>query len=228
MEQHCGERPVVAAHHPVTLFQRLFPPFLADASFHEVGEDKPAVVDKVRLFQAADTPFVIGNKAILGVVHRSDGTLCDERLVAYAHPAPETSPGECPRGTQPPGTYRISSFVYNHRLTVNHVRHSFFPRNVLCKVLHQIRRIECVAGIDKPNVVARCMLQPFVHGIVQPVVRFARPVRQPGGKLFDDFPGPVGGVSIDNDVFDVRIRLAQYAEDCLFKKTLRVIGYGDD
>ena len=75
--------------------------------------------------------------------------------------------------------------------------------------------IGCVKGIscvEKLDIVTSRMLQAFVHGFVEPMIRFADPEGDTRFVLADDLDGFVFGCSVNDDVFDIRIGLVQYTQ----------------
>ena len=72
------------------------------------------------------------------------------------------------------------------------------------------------------------MLQPFVHGIINTLIRFAYPKRDAGRILLDEADSPIGRGPVYDDIFDVRIRLAEDAQNGTLQPMGGIIGYGYD
>jgi len=72
------------------------------------------------------------------------------------------------------------------------------------------------------------MAQGLVHGIIDPVVGFTGPEREPVRISSDDLDSPVGGSAVDDDVFDVRIPLIENAPDRLLDDVPAIPNDGND
>ena len=120
----------------------------------------------------------------------------------------------------------MHSYIGIHEIT------ACLPERLYC-CLHCLRFIPVIA-VDDTDDVTGGIADTFVHGIVDPAVRFAEdmiadPARlEPGTVGFCDFHGPVPAGAVYDPVFDVRIGLGQYRLYRMCQCLLTVIGHRDN
>ena len=134
-------------------------------------------------------------------------------------------PGSCP-------FHKSTSICLVHPDIGIHEVTSRLPECLYC-CLDRLRLVPVIT-VDNTDNVSGGIADTFVHGIVDPAVRFAEdmiadPARlEPGTVGFCDFHGPVPAGAVYDPVFDVRIGLGQYRLYRMCQCLLTVIGHRDN
>ena len=144
--------------------------------------------------------------------------------MANQHSHPETLPRKLPRSPETSQSQRPPFLVHDIRLPIDDIRQSLPLLQFGNDRLDRIGRTERIAGIDKPDIIARRLLKSLVHGIVYPLVRLTHPISQPRFIPFDDIHRPVCRTAVYYDILDVRIGLAQHVQQRLLHQAHGVIG----
>ena len=84
------------------------------------------------------------------------------------------------------------------------------------KTTYGIIESKYISSIHKINPLSRCLLNAFIHRIINPLIRFTHPIGYTLLILLDDINRPIRATPIDDDILDIRIRLINNREDGFF------------
>src|SRR5215813_12278707 len=85
-----------------------------------------------------------------------------------------------------------------------------------------------VVAVYVPDDVASCELQTFIDRVRLATILFADPIGQMGFVLPNEINSPIRASTVDNDVFQIRISLAEHRGDRLLDKPRLIQGRCDD
>lgn len=130
------------------------------------------VVDAVLAMDSVDdldAPVVVCRVAISQIVERSERASWYESLVADEHTIGKRALRQLMWRAQPTRMEVLVSTVYNHRVAIEKVW--LVRLKSSADGADRVRRAERIARIEIPDVGAGGMAQPFIHCIVEPMIR---------------------------------------------------------
>ena len=130
------------------------------------------VVDAVLAMDSVDdldAPVVVCRVAISQIVERSERASWYESLVADEHTIGKGALRQLMWRAQPTRMEVLVSTVYNHRVAIEKVW--LVRLKSSADGADRVRRAERIARIEIPDVGAGGMAQPFIHCIVEPMIR---------------------------------------------------------
>ena len=83
--------------------------------------------------------------------------------------------------------------------------------------------IKPIPRIHKINPLSRRHLYPLIHRIINPLVRFAHPVRNSVSIFPDNFNSAISAAAINNNILYVMIRLIKYGQHSLFNRVRSIV-----
>ncbi len=117
-----------------------------------------------------DAPVVVCRVAIAQIVERSEFASWYEGLVADEHTIGKGALRQLMGRAQPTRMEVLVSTVYNHRVAIEEV--GLVRLKSSADSADRIGRAERITRIEIPDVGASGMVQPFIHRIVESMVRF--------------------------------------------------------
>ncbi len=221
-------RAVMAAHDAETLAQGGTVVARGHPFVQVVDEREAGVVEHRALLHHADAPVEVGGETVAEVV--GDGMVAagEERLVADEHPLAEAAPRKVFGRFEAAHPQEMPFAVDDGGASVDDVGQFGQPRKAVDDELEGIVFVQLVARIEEAHIVARGEADAFVHRIVQPAVGFAHYGVDAVAVAVDDAHRLVGRRAVDDDVFDVLIRLGDDALYGVFDDGSGVVGDGDD
>lgn len=130
------------------------------------------VVDAVLAMDGVDdldAPVVVCRVAVAQVVERSERASWYESLVADEHTIGKGALRQLMWRAQPTRMEVLVSTVYNHRIAIEEV--GLVRLKSSADGADRVRRAERIARIEIPDVGTGSMTQPFIHRIVESMVR---------------------------------------------------------
>ena len=221
-------RAVVAAHDAETLAKGGTVIARGHPFVQVVDEREAGVVEHRTLLHHADAPVEVGGETVAEVV--GDGMVAagEERLVADEHPLAEAAPRKVFGRFEAAHPQEMAFAVDDGGASVDDIGQFGQPRKAVDDELQRIVFVQLVARIEEAHIVARGEADAFVHRVVQPAVGFAHYGMDAVTVAVDDAHRLVGRRAVDDDVFDVLIRLGDDALYGVFDDGSGVVGDGDD
>ena len=130
------------------------------------------VVDAVLAMDGVDdldAPVVVCRVAVAQIIERSERASWYEGLVADEHAIGKGALRQLMGRAQPTRMEVLVSTVYNHRVAIEKVR--LVRLKSSADGADRVRRAERIARIEIPDVGAVSLAQPFIHRIVESMVR---------------------------------------------------------
>ena len=172
-----------------------------------------------------DAPVVVCRVAIAQVVERSELASWYESLVADEHTIGKGALRQLMWRAQPTRMEVLVSTVYNHRVAIEEVR--LVRLKSSADGADRVRRAERIARIEIPDVGARGLAQPFIHRIVEPMVRLGVDGSTRVERL-DERERFVLGSSVYDEVLKALVTLLGKAAQGGRNGCLRIVADGDD
>jgi len=219
---------VVAAHDAEALGEGGAVVARGHAFVEVVDECEAGVVQRLALLHHADAPVEVGGKAVAEVVGHGTVAAGEESLVADEHPLAEAAPRKVFGRFEAAHPQEVALAVDDGGTPVNDIGQSGQSRKAVDDELEGVVFVQLVAGIEETDVVARGEADALVHRVVQPAVGFAHYGVDVLAVAADDFHRAVGRGSVDDDVFDVLVRLGDDALQGVFDDGGGVVGHRND
>ena len=128
------------------------------------------VVDAVLAMDSVDdAPVVVCRVAVAQIVERSKRASWYEGLVADEHAIGKGALRQLMWRAQPTRMKVLVGAVYNHRVAIEEVR--LVRLKSSADGADRFRRAERIARVEIPDVGTMGLAQPFIHCIVEPMVR---------------------------------------------------------
>lgn len=172
-----------------------------------------------------DAPVVVCRVAIAQVVERGELASWYESLVADEHTIGKGALRQLMGRAQPTRMEVLVSTVYNHCVAIEEV--GLVRLKSSADGADRVRRAERIACIEIPDVDAGSMAQPFIHRIVEPMVRLGVDDSTRVERL-DERERLVLGSSIDDEVLKALVALLGKAAQGGCYGCLRIVADGDD
>ena len=186
------------------------------------------VVDAVLAMDSVDdldAPVVVCRVAVAQIIERSERASWYEGLVADEHAIGKGALRQLMWRAQPTRVEVLVSSIYNHRVAIEEVR--LVRLKSSADGADRVRRAERIARIEIPDVGAMGLAQPFIHRIVESVIRLGVDGSTRVERL-DERERFVLGSSVYDEVFEALVTLlgktAQRGRD----RCLRIVADGDD
>ena len=186
------------------------------------------VVDAVLAMDSVDdldAPVVVCRVAIAQIVERSERASWYEGLVADEHAIGKGALRQLMGRAQPTRMEVLVSTVYNHRVAIEEVR--LVRLKSSADGADRVRRAERIARIEIPDVGAMGLAQPFIHRIVEPMVRLGVDGSTRVERL-DERERFVLGSSVYDEVLKALVTLLGKATQRGRDGCLRIVADGDD
>src|SRR5690606_5824629 len=171
---------------------------------HKVlGYDTVGVYYVVGGLRRTDDPVDIGAQLITRVIPAGDTAPDVDGLVTDVHTVAETFPIKPFRYGMPPQTERLPIGIEHFRFAVvdiGIVRSGKYLGN-------GIGSVNLVTGIHKQHVITGSERQPFVHGVVNPIIGLTDELCNPTRILRDDVGRAVCRPTIDDHILDMWVGL---------------------
>lgn len=198
-------------------------------AFVEVVDEREArVMQHGALLHHADTPVEVSGEAVAEVVGHGTVAAGEESLVADEHPLAEAAPRKVFGRFEAAHPQEVALAVDDGGTPVNDIGQSGQSRKAVDDELEGVVFVQLVAGIEETHVVARGEADALVHRVVQPAVGLAHYGVDVLAVAADDFHRAVSRGSVDDDVFDVLVRLGDDALQGVFDDGGGVVGHRDD
>lgn len=94
---------------------------------------------------------------------------------------------------------------------------------ILKKLFYNAFVYKLIPRIHKINPLPRRHLYPLIHRIINPLVRFAHPVRNSVSIFPDNFNSAISAAAINNNILYVMIRLIKYGQHGLFNRVRSIV-----
>ena len=169
-----------------------------------------------------DTPVEVSGEAVAEVIGHGMVAAGEESLVADEHPLAEAAPRKVFGWFEAAHPQEVALAVDDGGTPVNDIGQSGQSRKAVDDKLEGVVFVQLVAGIEETHVVARGEADAFVHRVVQPAVGLAHHGVDVLAVAADDFHRAVGRGSVDDDVFDVLVRLGDDALQGVFDDGVKV------
>lgn len=186
------------------------------------------VVDAVLAMDGVDdldAPVVVRRVAVAQIVERSERASWYESLVADEHAIGKGALRQLMWRAQPTRMKVLVSTVYNHRVAIEKVR--LVRLKSSADGADRVRRAERIARIEIPDVGAMGLAQPFIHRIVEPMVRLGVDDSTRVERL-DERERFVLGSSVYDEVLEALVTLLGKAAQRGRNGCLRIVADGDD
>ena len=172
-----------------------------------------------------DAPVVVCRVAIAQVVERSKRASWYEGLVADEHTIGKGALSQLMGRAQPTRMEVLVSAIHNHRVAIEEV--GLVRLKSSADGADRVRRAERIARIEIPDVGAGGMAQPFIHRIVEPMIRLGVDGSTRVERL-DERERFVLGSSVYDEVLKALVTLLGKATQGGCDGCLRIVADGDD
>ena len=229
---HHGRDGAVVAAHDVEAFDERGAVVARGESLVEVVHQcQVGVMQVPGLLHDADAPVEVRREAVAQVIVRGDGTAGEEGLVAHEHAVPEALPREVLGRGQAAHPQEMALTVDQRRVAIEDVGRTRCLMAGGHRVDHAqqgVVLVEAVACVQETHVVARGKGQPFVHGIIEPLVRLAHHGVYVVTVTLDDAHRVVRRGAVDEDILHILVRLCDDALDGVLQHRSGIVGNGDE
>lgn len=228
---HCAGCAIVPAHDVEAFEQGSLMIVCGESFFQVVDEGQVGVVKHIGLFHDPYAPVEVGREAVMQVIERGDGAAGEEGLMAYEHSLLEAFPVQMFGRAQPAHTDEMSFVVDDGCLSIDDIRDFravVVRQHRVHDALQCVVFMQAVTGVEETDIVACRQSQAFVHGVIQPFVRFTDDRVDVFSVSFDDVQGVVGRSPVDDDVFHIAIGLCDDALYRVFQDCACIVGHSDD
>lgn len=188
----------------------------------EIVVDAVLAMDSVDDF---DAPVVVCRVAVAQIIERSERVSWYEGLVADEHAIGKGALRQLMGRAQPTRMEVLVSTIYNHRIAIEEVR--LVRLKSSADGADRVRRAERIARIEIPDVGAVSLAQPFIHRIVESMVRLGVDGSTRVERL-DERERFVLGSSVYNEVLEALVTLLGKAAQGGRDGCLRIVADGDD
>ena len=188
----------------------------------EIVVDAVLAMDSVDDF---DAPVVVCRVAVAQIVERSERASWYEGLVADEHTIGKGALRQLMGRAQPTRMEVLVGIVHNHRVAIEKVR--LVRLKSSADGADRVRRAERIARIEIPDVGAMGLAQPFIHCIVESMVRFGVDGSTRVERL-DERERFVLGSSVYDEVLEALVTLLGKALQRGRNGRLRIVADGDD
>lgn len=188
----------------------------------EIVVDAVLAMDSVDDF---DAPVVVCRVAVAQIIERSERVSWYEGLVADEHAIGKGALRQLMGRAQPTRMEVLVSTIYNHRIAIEEVR--LVRLKSSADGADRVRRAERIARIEIPDVGAMGLAQPFIHRIVEPMVRLGVDGSTRVERL-DERERFVLGSSVYDEVLEALVTLLGKAAQRGRDGCLRIVADGDD
>lgn len=186
------------------------------------------VVDAVLAMDSVDdldAPVVVCRVAVAQIIERSERASWYEGLVADEHAIGKGALRQLMWRAQPTRVEVLVSSIYNHRVAIEEVR--LVRLKSSADGADRVRRAERIARIEIPDVGAMGLAQPFIHRIVESVIRLGVDGSTRVERL-DERERFVLGSSVYDEVLEALVTLLGKAAQGGRDGCLRIVADGDD
>lgn len=188
----------------------------------EIVVDAVLAMDSVDDF---DAPVVVCRVAVAQIIERSERVSWYEGLVADEHAIGKGALRQLMGRAQPTRMEVLVSTIYNHRIAIEEVR--LVRLKSSADGADRVRRAERIARIEIPDVGAVSLAQPFIHRIVESMVRLGVDGSTRVERL-DERERFVLGSSVYDEVLEALVTLLGKAAQGGRDGCLRIVADGDD
>ena len=188
----------------------------------EIVVDAVLAMDSVDDF---DAPVVVCRVAVAQIIERSERVSWYEGLVADEHAIGKGALRQLMGRAQPTRMEVLVSTIYNHRIAIEEVR--LVRLKSSADGADRVRRAERIARIEIPDVGAVSLAQPFIHRIVESMVRLGVDGSTRVERL-DERERVVLGSSVYDEVLEALVTLLGKAAQGGRDGCLRIVADGDD
>lgn len=172
-----------------------------------------------------DAPVVVCRVEVAQIVERSKRASWYECLVADEHAIGKGALRQLMWRAQSTRMKVLVSAVYNHRIAIEEVR--LVRLKSSADSADRVRRAERIARIEIPDVGAMGLAQPFIHRIVEPMVRL-RVDDSTRVERLDERERFVLGSSVYDEVLEALVTLLGKAAQRRRNGCLRIVADSDD